>query len=589
MEGAVRVSRSCVKFCSVKVNRAGQNSSLIREPPHMNQTPEEVVRGTPRFDQPDLARIENSDGPAAAWRMALDRPVAVAAAAQGHFAAAIQHSDGRNVLAVDRFATQTMCYRDDGDRLAFAARADTLARDRNELDPQALYDYFYFHAIPSPRTIFRGVHRLPAGHVAWHDGRHTQVQRYWSPRFDEQPMSFDTARQRFRDLLAQAVTDQLDGSRPAAFLSGGTDSSTVAGLIGQVTGRPAATYSIGFDAEGYDEMEYARLAARHFGCDHHEYYVTPDDLVRLIPEVAAHQDQPFGNSSTLPSYFCALKAREDGVTRLLAGDGGDELFGGNTRYAKQSVFDWYDGVPAFLRHGLLDPLSESGVLDRIPLLCKGASYVRQARVPMPDRLQTYNLLERLSQVQVLTPGFRARIDAQGPLAQQRAVWTESAGASFVNRMLAFDWRYTLAENDLPKVRSSTELAGVSVGFPFLDQALVDFSTRLPTDFKLRHLKLRWFFKEALRGFLPDKILTKKKHGFGLPFGVWATRHDGLKALARDSITNLGERGIVRREFTHELMNRYLPEHPGYYGEMVWVLMMLEQWFRHHSPDYRLSD
>ncbi len=555
----------------------------------MNQILEEVVRGAPRFNQPDLARIENDQGPGAAWLMALDRPVAVTAAAKGHFAAAIAHADGRSVLAVDRFATQTLCYRDDGHRLAFAQRANALASDRNDLDPQALYDYLYFHAIPAPRTIFRGVHRLPAGHVAWHDGDRAQVQRYWSPRFDEQPMSFDTARQQFRNLLAQAVTNQLDGSRPAAFLSGGTDSSTVAGLIGQVTGRPAATYSIGFEAEGYDEMEYARLAARHFGCDHHEHYVTPDDLVRLIPEVAAHHDQPFGNSSSLPSYFCALKAREDGVTRLLAGDGGDELFGGNTRYAKQSVFDWYDGVPEFLRHGLLNPLSKSGRLDRIPLLKKGASYVRQAGVPMPDRLQTYNLLDRLGQAQVLTPGFRARVDAQGPQAQQRAVWAESAGASFVNRMLAFDWRYTLAENDLPKVRSSTELAGVSVGFPFLDQALVDFSTRLPTDFKLRRLKLRWFFKEALRGFLPDEILTKKKHGFGLPFGVWATRHDGLKALALDSVRGLGERGIVKREFTHELMNRYLPEHPGYYGEMVWILMMLEQWFRHHAPDYRFAE
>jgi len=348
------------------------------------------------------------------------------------------------------------------------------------------------------------------------------------------------------------------------------------------------SYSIGFEAEGYDEMEYARLAARHFGTDHREHYITPADLVRLVPVVAQHHDQPFGNSSALPTYFCALKAREDGVTRLLAGDGGDELFGGNTRYAKQRVFSHYESVPAGLRRALLEPLSNSGALDKLPLLRKGASYVRQARVPMPERLQTYNLLHRLGEAEVLTPAFMAQVDRQGPQAQQRAVWQESEGASFVNRMLAYDWRYTLAENDLPKVRGGTQLAGVQVAYPFLDQALVDFSATLPTNFKLKGLKLRWFFKEALRGFLPDAIITKQKHGFGLPFGVWATRDAALQALARDSVRGLGERGIVRHEFTDTLVDDLLPQHPGYYGEMVWILMMLEQWFRHHLPDYRLG-
>jgi asparagine synthase (glutamine-hydrolysing) len=146
-------------------------------------------------------------------------------------------------------------------------------------------------------------------------------------------------------------------------------------------------------------------------------------------------------------------------------------------------------------------------------------------------------------------------------------------------MLAFDWRYTLAEADLPKVRSSTALAGVGVGFPFLDAALADFSLRLPDDYKLKGLKLRWFFKEALRGFLPDEILTKKKQGFGLPFGVWATKHAGLKAFAADSLQSLAGRGIVRREFLRPLLDEHLPAHPGYYGEMVWILTMLEQWLR----------
>ena len=546
--------------------------------------------GRPRFRDTQLAATEARDGAPAAWRQALRQsPAAAASAATGHFAAALSNDAGQTFLAVDRFATQSLCYRVDGGAIRFAAGADTLAGPDTEIDLQAVFDYLYFHAIPSPRTVFKGVQRLPAGHLASFDGKTLAIERYWKPRFEERPVaSFGEARDTFLRLLEQAVADQLDGSKPACFLSGGTDSSTVAGLIRKVTGQAPTTHSIGFEAEGYDEMEYARLAARHFGTDHHEHYISPADLVRLIPEVAANHDQPFGNSSALPTYFCALKARDGGVTRLLAGDGGDELFGGNTRYAKQRVFSYYNGVPAGLRSMVLEPLTNSGALDGLPLLRKGASYVRQAKVPMPDRLQTYNLLHRLGQTNVLTAALLAKVDTQGPEAQQRAVWQESEGASFVNRMLAFDWRYTLAESDLPKVRSGTGLAGVSVGYPLLDQTLVDFSAHLPTAYKLKGLRLRWFFKEALRGFLPDAILTKKKHGFGLPFGVWATNDPALKALARDSVRGLGERGIVRREFTDTLVDRYLPEHPGYYGEMVWIMMMLEQWFRHHRPDWRLA-
>jgi asparagine synthase (glutamine-hydrolysing) len=324
-------------------------------------------------------------------------------------------------------------------------------------------------------------------------------------------------------------------------------------------------------------MQYARIAAKRFGTEHHEYYVTPDDLVRSIPAVAAHYDQPFGNSSVLPAYYCAKMAHDDGVTRLLAGDGGDELFGGNARYAKQRVFGWYEGVPAPLRRGLLEPVLERTPIGRLPLARKGRSYVEQAKVPLPDRMQQYNLLLRLGLDNVFTPDFLAQVDEADALRQQQAVWQQVQGASALNRMLAYDWRYTLAEADLPKVRGSTQLAGVAVGFPFLEQALVDFSLALPTGYKLKGLKLRWFFKEALRGFLPDEILTKKKQGFGLPFGVWATRHEGLRTFATDALQSLRARGIVQPAFIDALLKEHLPTHPGYYGEMVWILMMLEAW------------
>jgi len=490
--------------------------------------------------------------------------------------------------SVDRFAVNSLCYRVVDGQLRTAARADELADHTTEIDPQAIFDYLYFHAIPSPRTIYKGVHRVPPGHsIALVDGV-AKVTSDTTTQFNEPAhASFDDLKTAFRRLLKDAVLKQLDGSKPGCFLSGGTDSSTVAGMLSQVSGSRPASYSIGFEAEGYDEMAYARLAARHFNTEHHEYYVTPDDLVRSIPLVASSFDQPFGNSSALPSYYCAKMAREDGITKILAGDGGDELFGGNTRYAKQRVFGYYQNVPALLRTSLLEPLMATGLADTFALSRKSKSYIEQARVPMPDRLQMYNLIMRLGPSEVLTPGFLAGVDLALPLRLEREVWQATRDCSALNRQLAYDWRFTLAESDLPKVLGATGCAGIGVGFPMLDEQLVAFSMQLPTHYKLNGLKLRWFFKEALRGFLPDEILVKKKQGFGLPFGVWANTHPALKALASDSLHSLAARGVVRTDFIQTLINQRLAEHPGYFGEMVWILMMLEQWLAAKAPNFRI--
>jgi asparagine synthase (glutamine-hydrolysing) len=544
------------------------------------------IEGSPVFRDPRLAALAESQGAAAAWRTVLARGPAAIGEVDGDFAVAMQESSGRTVLAVDRFAVRTLCWRLTAGGLRFASRADELADASTPLDPQALFDYLYGHTIAAPRTIFQGVLRLPAGHCAVYENGRLSVAPYWTPVFEEpERPDFPALRDEFRERVRDAVARGLDGGKPACFLSGGTDSSTVAGMIGLVTGRAAATYSIGFDAEGYDEMAYARIAARRFGTEHHEHYVTPADLVASIPQVAASYDQPFGNSSVLPSYYCARFALADGATKVLAGDGGDELFGGNSRYAKQRVFGWYEHLPSALRRRVIEPVFALPGMRRMPLLRKGASYIEQARIPMPDRLQTYNQLRRLGIAEVLEPSFLAMIDVDGPVRQQREVWRQAHTDHEINRTLAFDWRYTLAENDLPKVRGATELAGIEVGFPLLDSALLDFSLRLPARYKLNRLQLRWFFKEALRGFLPDEILAKKKHGFGLPFGVWTMRDAALKRLAFDSLSTLAERGIVRPAFIRTLTDTLFPMHPGFYGEMIWILMMLEQWLRKHRVAY----
>lgn len=530
--------------------------------------------------------MASEKGEVAAWgeafrRIGADAPQLVS----GEFAVAIPTPCGGCFLATDRFGIRSLCYRINEGRLYVAERADQLAELDREIDPQALYDYLYFHMIPAPRTAFKDVFRLPAGHYALFENGQLTVAPWWRPHFDEgQIVPLGDLTAEFQQILRDAVRDQVDGDSTGCFLSGGTDSSTVAGLLRDVTGQPARAFSIGFEAAGYDEMEYARIAAHHFSAEHHEYYVTPDDLVRSIPEVAASYDQPFGNSSVVPAFYCAKVAREAGLTRILAGDGGDELFGGNTRYAKQRVFGAYEQIPSFLRRGLLEPLLTGSTLPgRIPGIKKAVSYVEQAIVPMPDRMQMYNLLTRLGLSKVLTPEFLALVDPQDTLRQQRDNYCTGDGQALVNQMLWYDWKYTLADNDLPKVLGATSLAGLDVGFPLLDERLVDFSLRLHPEMKLKGLTLRWFFKEALKDFLPPEIITKKKHGFGLPFGVWAVQHPALRKLASDSLDSLRPSGIIRGDFLDRLFREYLPQHPGYYGELVWILMMLAQWLAAKKP------
>ena len=547
-----------------------------------------LVWGTATLD--GVAADQRGPGPAwiAIWRAHGAR--ALCERLRGAFALClIDDGAGTAVLATDRMGTCPVFYRLAGEVLAFASAVDCLDQPwlpAAVIEPQAIYSYVYFHMIPAPASIYREVQRLaPGSLVEYRQGR-VKTECYWKIRFDEgRQTPFVDLKREFLDLLRTSVRHASAGGaadRVGAFLSGGTDSSTLAGMLAAGGDLPAHTYSIGFAAEGYDEMAYARLASRHFGTVHHEYYVTADDVVAAVPLIARGCDQPFGNASIVPAYYCARMAAADGITRMLGGDGGDELFGGNERYARQQVFALYDRVPALVRERLLEPaLQHLPGAQRVALLRKARSYVAQARVPMPARLETYNLLNRYGPSEVFTAGFLATVDTGLPLVTLEAAYARSDAGSLINRMLALDLQLTLADNDLPKVVRACDLAGIDAAFPFLDDEMVAFSARLRPRDKLRGQRLRHFFKQALADFLPPAIINKPKHGFGLPFGVWLQQHRPLRELAGDSLQSLRARRIVRGDFIDQLLGQHVHEHAGYHGTMVWVLLMLEQWFQQH--------
>lgn len=549
-----------------------------------------AVWGNARFSNASLAGLARERGIACA--LAEDHRHRGAEFLQdltGDFALAILERQGRVLLAVDRTGTRVLNYAVQNDRIAFASSLDVLSAIPGvhaAVSRQSLYAYLYFHVIPGPHTIFEDCERLlPGTVVRWERGRANKAP-YWQMQFTESDSrSLADLTIEFRALIRQSVAEALQpGKTTGAFLSGGTDSSTVAGMLREVTGEAPRTYSIGFDAAGFDEMAYARVAARHFSTAHHEHYITPQEVVSAIPLIAATHDQPFGNSSAVPTYYCAKLAKDDGVHTMLGGDGGDELFGGNDRYAIQYLYSLYSDLPGGLRKSLLEPLAFS-LPESLPLVGKAQRYMRNASKPMPARYDNYNLVERLGASTIFTAEFLDSVDRKAPAEEMAKVYWSQRADSMVNRMLGFDLKYTLADNDLPKVMRSCELAGVHASFPMLNDALMAFAAALPSRLKLKGTRLRYFFKEALRGFLPNEVITKTKHGFGLPFGPWLEAHQGLRQIAFDSLSDLKQRGIVRAAFIDELCSRHVAEHARYYGTMVWVLMMLEQWFKRPSAVY----
>lgn len=502
----------------------------------------------------------------------------------GSFAVAVvddDHSSG--LLAIDRMGIRPLCYAHPAGQLVFGTTGEAVVAHPavgRGLSDQALFNYLYFHAVPSPRTIYATVHKLQPAECVIFRGGSVQRRFYWQPRYAARAAESTAAlEERFRGLLREAASRTIDGDAAiGAFLSGGTDSSTVTGLLSELRGRPARTYSIGFAEEGFDEMRYARIAVRHFGADAHEYYVKPQDVVETIPLVAQAYDEPFGNASAVPTYLCARMARADGVSVLLAGDGGDEIFGGNARYAWQKLFEAYGALPGWLRAGLLEPLVfglPGG--ERLAPWRKLRSYILQARIPLPERLESYNFLQRSPLAEIFEPGFLARIDPAEPFALHREVYERTASRSPVDRMMRLDLKFTLADNDLRKVCRMCEAAGVEARFPLLDDALVEFSGELPASLKVKRLKLRYFFKRALRDFLPPETLAKTKHGFGMPFGLWLRDHRPLADMARESLSAFERRGIVRPEYVRYLLRQHEASHATYFGVMIWVLMMLERW------------
>jgi asparagine synthase (glutamine-hydrolysing) len=506
----------------------------------------------------------------------------------GRFSIAIiDDARKRALLAVDQMGIEHVAFALHEGILVFGKSAETVAHFSERVaavDPQAIFDYLVLHMVPAPGTIFRGVRKLRPGYCVTFENGRTSERRYWTARFTTQthaefgPLKADLYR-----TIREAVRDCAPDAETGAFLSGGLDSSTVAGFLSEVGPKPTKTFTIGFGYGGYDELPYSRTANTHFGCEAHEYVVTGDDIADGFPKIAQAYDEPFGNSSALPVYYCAKLAVETGMEHLLAGDGGDELFAGNARYAEQQIFERYRHVPQFVRRGLIEPvLAAWPDVLQFWLIRRGRGYVEKANVSLPTRLEMWNLLHRAGTENLLHPDFRASINEGGTLNQMQALWDSAPADSTLGHMLYYDWQYTLSDNDLRKVETMSSLAGLRVSYPLLHPDVVELSMRIPPSLLMPGMKLRDFYKRAMQGFLPDAIIHKKKHGFGLPFGLWLRETPRLREQIDGNLAALRSRRIIRAEFIDHLLQLHGQDDAEYYGVFIWVLAMLEQWLTEHQ-------
>jgi len=550
-----------------------------------------IVAGTPYFHDDALSSRVEQHGLAATLAEAyLERGPEFLEAIRGGFSLAIlRDGTGEALLAIDIFGGRfPLSYRVRGGCLIFSTLLNGVQAHplgASEPDPQSLYNYLYMGIVPGPATVRRDVRQLmPGSCLVFADGQGRE-RRWRELDFDEErDADLVELEREFHEILRRSVQRYVGGSPVGCFLSGGTDSSTVVGMVGELTGSPARTYSIGFGMDAYDETRYARIAASHFGTEHHEYFVTPEDVAEAVPWIARAYAQPMGNASAVAVHHCARMAREDGVTTLLGGDGGDELFAGNARYAEQLVFEAYQAVPRPLRQ-MLEPLVYGfpGGQSIWPLR-KARSYLTQANMPLPARLEYYSHLNMHGVSEQLDPEFVARVDMGRPLQLMEEAYHGSNARTVLNRLLTMDFRFTLADNDLPKVSRMCEVAGVAAAFPLLTDEMLEFSCRLPVHFKLKGRRLRWFWKHALRDFLPQEVLKKPKHGMGVPVGIWIGEPGPLRELALDGLRGLARRGIFKPGFLDHVLRLHSEVHSIFYGAFLWSLTLLENWYRTHVDD-----
>jgi asparagine synthase (glutamine-hydrolysing) len=492
---------------------------------------------------------------------------------RGMFAIAIWDARRRRlVLARDRFGIKPLYYRAADSELAFASELRALPQ--GEIDLEALEAFLAFNSIPAPLTIFREIRKLPPGQLlSWEDGR-VELKRFARPapleelREDEEAELVEELRSRLRDSVrAHLVSDVPVG----VLLSGGVDSAFLAALAAEESTEPLRTFSIGFEERSFDELADARLVAERYGTQHRELVLRPDAAL-LLPALADAFDEPFADSSALPTYLVSELAASD-VKVALSGEGGDELFGGYYTYAADLLAARVGGL-ARLAGPLVERLPTS--TSRASFDYKAKRFIRAAHLPPLERHHGWK--------EIFSPELRAELtgsrSAFDPVDILRARYLETEGAEELARLQDVDVGIYLVDDLLVKTDRASMAHSLEARVPYLDTVVTNLALALPTRHKIRGLSKKVLLRKAAAPLLPSEIVHGKKRGFSIPAAAWLRGE--LEPFARETLS----RGTLQRQgfFSPDVVERLLDDHIAGREDrsrQLWGLLAFTLWHERH--------
>lgn len=492
---------------------------------------------------------------------------------RGMFSFTIWDRKRRRLLAArDRFGKKPLHYYWDGQRLIFGSEIKSIleAGIPREINPVALDEYLVYGYVPTPNTLLKSIFKLPAAHLLIYEDGQVNTKRYWELPFTPTCQDDEaTAIERTYLLLKDAVQVRLMSEVPlGAFLSGGVDSSLIVGLMSLMMSRPVKTFSIGFEEADYSELPYARQIAKHFGTDHHEFVVRPD-LISVLPQLVWAYDEPFADSSMLPTYYVSKLAREH-VTVALTGDGGDEIFGGYTRYERELSIHH---IPALLRlllgsAGGLMPEGMRGKTRLSNMLRDPATRYTEAIRLFPDSWRPL-LYHR---------EYFAHLSKHNPCERLISQFDAVPHLDIFSQMQYVDVHTYLTDDILVKVDKASMLNSLETRAPMLDQHLVEYVSSLPSTVRTRNGTLKYLLKKVAADLLPVEILTRRKQGFSVPIKHWF--RSNLANYAYDVLDSVRarQRGIFNPQFIQGLLKAHASTKLVNHSEAIWALLCLELWF-----------
>jgi len=494
---------------------------------------------------------------------------------RGMFAFALwDEKQRRLLLARDRLGVKPLYYAEISGRLVFASELKALLElpyVEPEIDWRAASHLFTFLTTPAADSIVQGVHKLPAGHLlVATPGRRTRLFPYWDVRFEPaRGRSAGDLADELRALLDESVRLRLVSDVPlGAFLSGGLDSSAVVASMARQLPGPVKTFTIGFKDQAFDESAHARRVAREFGTEHHELVLEPE-VVDIVEDIAWHLDEPFGDTSAIPTYMVS-KLAAGHVKVVLSGDGGDELFAGYEKYTVEAR-----------RRAFRLPGSARGIIGAMAALLppgtKGRNFMRNLALDGPDRyLDESTLFRRDDKERLFLPEVLGRMAEGDPWSEERG-YLARAGGHWLSAARYLDMKAYLPLDILTKVDRMSMAHSLEAREPLLDHRLVEFAATIPPEMLLRGGTTKWIFKEAMRGILPDDIIDRRKHGFAVPLGRWF--RGKLGGFVRDLLLTKRsrERGIFNPAAIENLVRSH--EEGRQLDLQIWTLLSFELWCR----------